>query len=280
MRKWLLGSILTGMVVLALWGIIRAQTTARQAEAAKAKTAAPTPDLSGVWHSKGGPASFGSIAKELPLQPWAQARCKVIGCGQGVNSANEPSGDVYDLTADPSVMKCAPEGFPRALFGDQNKSRFEIFQIPDRVFMRFERYNSLRQIWADGRGHPEEPDAPWMGHSIGKWDGNTFVVDTVGFNDKTWLDDAGYPHTEALHVVERIQRTSPSTLQIDLTFEDPGAYTEPFSGRLLYELSPGEEIPEVITCEDRILADNPEDAWPFFIGPYPKPPVPPVGSTQ
>ena len=92
-----------------------------------------------------------------------------------------------------------------------------------------------------------------MGHSIGKWDGDTLVVDTVGLNDKTWLDGLGHPHSDALHLVERIRRVDHATLQFDLTFDDPKAYTKPWMGKQVFKLRPGWEIPEHIICEDHLL---------------------------
>jgi hypothetical protein len=147
----------------------------------------------------------------------------------------------------------------------------EIIQVPGRVLMRWESRDALRQIWTDGRKHPEDPYL-WMGHSIGRWDGNTLVVDTIGLNEHTWLDEAGHPHSDALHVVERIRRIDAKTMEVEVTFEDPKTFTAPFKGTLTYELSPpGTELQEYIVCEDRILSDRPEDAWPYFVGDYPEP---------
>jgi hypothetical protein len=90
-----------------------------------------------------------------------------------------------------------------------------------------------------------------MGDSIGKWEGDTLVVDTVGFNDKTWLDNDGHPHSEDLHVVERIRRASHDTLTFDITIDDPKAYTKSWSGHMIFELKPGWNLGEMV-CEDNI----------------------------
>ena len=268
MRRCLPVSIFL-MVVLSRWGMA----------AAMAQTApSTTPDISGVWGLKAGPALPGTrggitifnIRTRSLLQPWAEEKCKVIGCGQGVNVAGVPTGRQYDETAEPVFSRCAPKGFPRSLLGGP----FEIIQTPGRVLMLWEHRDSLRQIWMDGRKHPEDPYL-WMGHSIGRWDGDTLVVDTVGFNDHTWLDDAGHPHSDALHVVERIRRTNQNTLQIDLVFEDPKTFTEPFRERLEYQLRPGAQLEENVVCEDRIVSDDPRDVFPFFVGEYPEPKAPP-----
>ncbi len=105
-----------------------------------------------------------------------------------------------------------------------------------------------------------------MGDSIGKWDGDTLVVDTIGMNDHTWLDLSGHPHSEALHVVERIRRVDQNTLQDDFTFEDPPAYKKTLTGKVVYEFRPKGYVLEDILCEDRILADDPRDAFPFTNG--------------
>jgi hypothetical protein len=237
-----------------------------------------TPDLSGVWSLKEGPKIPGtrqelqngstvfSLAEtKLPLQSWALDKCKAIGCGKDVNAFGWPTGEAADQTKDPWIMKCAPLGFPRVMLG-----AFELFQANGRVLMRFQQDGSVRDIWMDGRKHPEDAYGLWMGHSTGKWESDTLVVDTVGIIDTTWVDAFGTPHSDELHVVERFRRTSPTTMQLDINLEDPKAFTAPIVGKLILEARPGRELQPVLTCEDRILADNPADAWPFFVGEYPK----------
>ena len=109
--------------------------------------------------------------------------------------------------------------------------------------------NQLRQIHLD-RGHPKAFDSlTYNGDSIGKWEGDTLVVDTTGFNDITWLDHVGLPHTEALHVIERINRVDHDTLKDDFTIEDPKAYTKPWIAQQIYKLKPGWEIAEYV-CDN------------------------------
>lgn len=282
MRKGLGVSSFAMLVVLAVWG----------APAAQAQTAPPpNQNLSGIWAKKQaasppwGPNTNRQFATEVQLQPWAQEYCRKVGCGRGVNSAGQPGGGAYFVVEDPAfnISRCAPYGFPRTLIGG---GFMEIFQIPTRVFMRFQTNNEFREIWTNGQGHPEDLDPTWTGHSIGRWDGDTLVADTIGFyggdGGKTkWLDPAGTPHSEELHVVERIRRTSPNTLQIDLTFEDPKAFTATFTGRVIYELRPDEVIFEYIRCENRIFSDDKKEIWPLIFGDeYPKPLHPPAGTTR
>ncbi len=113
----------------------------------------------------------------------------------------------------------------------------------------------------DGREHPENWPFGWMGHSIGRWDGDTLVVDTVGLNDRTWLDRAGTPHSDQLHVVERFRRVNPDTLEIEFLFDDPKAFTKPWGAKIVYR--PDQEILEHVICEEHLQMDKYREAhWP------------------
>ena len=234
MRNRFLGPILAAVVVLAVSAVVLAQ----RSETGGAASAPSTPDLSGVWMQR---AAGDTFTKEVPpLQPWAAERTR----------ANIEAGYMED-----PEWSCFPSGMPRIFV---HQYPFEILQLPGRVIMLFEYDHFVRQIWMDGREHPreEELDHTWMGHSIGSWDGETLVVDSVGFNDKTWLDNAGHPHTEALRVVERIRRVEHDTLQIDFTIDDPKAYTRPWSGQRVFRFRPGWEIAEQV-CVDTFLWEEP-----------------------
>jgi hypothetical protein len=105
----------------------------------------------------------------------------------------------------------------------------------------------------DGRKHPIDPDPTWYGHSIGRFAGNTLVVDTVGFNDRFWFDFKGHPHTERLHIVERYTRKDDTTLVNQITIDDPGAYSRPFTVTFTAELAPpGDELMEYICAENNL----------------------------
>ena len=280
MRKWVVCSMVSALAVLAVWGVPGAQAQT---------VPPPNRDLTGVWNKKQAaspswaPNTNRTFASEIPLQQWAQDHCREVGCGRGVNSAGQPVGDAYFQGKDPALIRCAPYGFPRIMI---DADHFEIFQIPNRIFMRFYRNNEQRQIWMDGRGHPKDVELTWKGHSIGRWDGDTLVVDTVGIlsgeNGKVkWLDAAGHPHSDDLHVTERIRRVNQNTMQIDFVFEDPKTFTAPIRSRVIYGLLPNEEIVEYIQCEDRIFADKETEAWPFVTKDYDyKPQFPPAGTQR
>jgi hypothetical protein len=146
-------------------------------------------------------------------------------------------------------MQCAPPGVLRVYL--IRGEPMEIANIPGRVLMMFEYDHFVRQIFTDGREHPKDLSPSWMGDAIGKWEGDTLVVDTIGFNDKTWLDNDGLPHSEDLHLVERIRRPDHDTLTIDTTIEDPKAFTKSWNAHAIYELKPTWNLGEVV-CEDNI----------------------------
>jgi hypothetical protein len=163
------------------------------------------------------------------MAPWAEEKFK----------KNNPE------TNDPN-LGCLPEGVPRIIFVPLP---MEIFQVPTRVIMLREALQPVRQIYMN-RQHPKDLDPTYGGDSIGRWEGDTLVVDTIGVSDKTWLDMAGLPHTEAMHVVERIRRVDHDTLEDDVTIEDPQAYTKPITARQVYRLKPGWEIRELVCDEN------------------------------
>ena len=282
-RKHLLRAFSVAGVMAMVWCVSTAQ----------AQTGSYNPqDLSGTWRLRRAvgppwaPDKNTQFASEMPLQPWAQEHCRRVGCGRGVDSAGTPWGTPYLQAEDPALIRCAPRGFPRILL---NGGITEIIQVPNRMFMRFYMNGEMREIWMDGREHPEDAQRPWTGHSTGRWDGNTLVVDTVGLiggqdGQFKWLDHAGTPHSDDLHVVERIQRTDAGTLEFNLLFDDPRTFTAPIRGRVTYgrvsdpeELSYSGPSVEYTQCEDRIYADRENEAWPFFSGDYPAPAHPPAG---
>jgi hypothetical protein len=189
------------------------------------------PDLSGIWNG-GGPV--GDLAQGLakgetiPLLPEAEALMK------SRNSSDDPEAN------------CLPTGVPRIA-----PYPWRIVQTDTHVFFLFEgNIHTYRQIFIDGRKHKADPDPSWFGDSIGKWDGDTLVVDTIGYNDKFWFDFRGHPHTEKLHTIERYTRTDLGTLVNEVTIDDPGAYSKPFTLKFTAQMRPGEELMEYICQEN------------------------------
>ncbi len=243
MRNRLMGSLAV-MAALAITPVILAQTAAQWGAA---KT---MPDLSGVWNlvPEQGGAGSRFILEDPPLQPWAMEIYKRHRAGRA------PSEQGLD-SLDPLTW-CFPPGPTRIMLDYP----FEIIQVPNKLVMLFEVSNGVRQIYMDGREHPESWPFGWMGHSIGKWEKDTLVVDTVGLNDKTWFDAGGAPHSDALHVVERFRRVDHDTLEVEFTFEDRKAFTKPWGAKKTYRLRPNQELLERITCEDHLQIGDSE-AW-------------------
>jgi hypothetical protein len=188
-------------------------------------------DLSGVWQG-GGPV--GNIADGLAKREALPIRPEYQTIMDSRNAKDDPEAN------------CLPTGVPR-----RDPYPWRILQTPALTFMLFEgNIHSYRQIFMDGRTHPADLDPTWYGHSVGQWEGDTLVVDSVGFNDKFWFDFRGTPHTEKLHTIERYTRTNMGTLVIETTIDDLGAYTKPFRVSFTARLRPGEELMEYICNEN------------------------------
>lgn len=187
-----------------------------------------------MWMERRNEITFS--AQEPPLRPWAKAKFLSAKPGYGPRATPD--------SQDP-ILSCLPPGVPRIML---IPFPMQIVQIPGEVIMLFEYDHYARHIRMDERQHAKGLSLTWMGDSIGRWEGDTLVVDTVDLNDKTWLDQVGHPHSDALHVVERIRRIDYDTLQDDLTIDDPRAYSRPWTGRQVYQLKPSWHLLEYI-CE-------------------------------
>jgi hypothetical protein len=208
------------------------------------RKAAPAGDLTGVWYpSSVNTFNFtwtdaqGQRLNILPLTPWGEEKLK----------GNHPIGGEYTaLTSNDPNFSCLPPGVPNVY---THAYPVEILQVQGRAIMFFEYGHFVRQIFTDGREHVKDANPTWMGDSTGRWEGDSLVVDSTGFNDKTWLDVSGHPHSEVLHVVERMRRADHDTLTIDITIDDSQAYTKPLKTQRKYILKPDWNIMEYI-CED------------------------------
>jgi hypothetical protein len=187
------------------------------------------PDLSGIWHTPSDKylRNLAADGVEAPFQPGAAALFRQRQNNEG---KEKRSG------------RCLPQGVPGAML--VRDYPWKIVQTPGVILILFDESIHYRQIFTDGRGFPEDPTPTWFGYSIGKWEGDTLVVDTRGFNDETWLDEGGHPHSEALHVTERLRRRTIGTMDIEITIDDPKAYTKPWSATVRFELLPDTELTE------------------------------------
>jgi len=237
MRRLAVAQITT-LVLLAASAFAQAPPTAsRQAPAGPPK---PAPrladgriDFSGLWR----PADIFLIedislglkpGETVPLNAWAQDVMKTH------LSKNDPEAN------------CLPMGVPR-----QAPYPWKFAEVPGYIYMLFEgNIHSFRQVFMDGRAHPADPNPTWYGHSTGRWDKDTLVIDTVGFNDKFWFDMAGHPHTTQLHVIERYHRRDFGNLDIGITIEDSGTYTKPWTIQRVSTLETGIEMSEYVCNEN------------------------------
>ena len=178
------------------------------------RTADGKPDLSGAWEPNAFQQNlniaYGGVV--VPFQPWAemvyQQRRETFG-------KDDPEGH------------CMPPGVPRS---ETTPYPFRIVQTRDRLFIIYEGgAHVCREVFLDGRAHDKDVEQTWLGDSVGRWEGDTLVIDVVGFNDKSWLDAAGHPHTDALHVVQRYRRIDLGHMEIQHTIDDPKAYTKPWT---------------------------------------------------
>jgi len=246
------------MMKMACWFIIVglpvcvfAQNTAGGKNASPDKLrrdASGKPDLSGIWQGigvslfgetgevrpgEGRASTWGPSPGPPPYQDWAVSKVKALAS---------------DDRKDPSVQ-CKMAGTPRIT---GIPVPFEIAQTPKKTYILYESNHIFRIIPTGGRPHPspDELDPTYMGDSIGRWDGDTFVVDVTGFNDKTWLPGPGHFHSDALHVVERYTLQPNDTILYEATMEDPKIFTKPWQYRLILRHPPRDERIMEAECQE------------------------------
>jgi hypothetical protein len=217
------------------------------------------PDLSGVWQVEPTPADemtrlFGGVGDLSALGDSPSAFSKYL-----VNILADFKPDDAPLRPEfadllrqrrgkeTPLLYCLPIGVPE---DDLLPGPFKIIQTPELILIRNEYENTLRQIYTDGRKPPADPDPLWLGYSVGRWEADTLVIDTVGFNDKGWLDGIGHPQSEALHVTERFHRRDFGHMDVQVTIDDPKVYTKPFSVKFTELLLPDSDILEYFCAEN------------------------------
>lgn len=170
--------------------------------------------------------------EESPLRPEAAEQYRRLSENRGRTSP---------------TINCLPPGLSEV---DLGPFPYKIVQTPGLIVVLYEAFGGHRQIYLDGRKPPADPEPLWLGYSAGKWDGDTLAVDTVGFNDKSWLDAFGHPHSEDLHLVERLHRRDFGHLDVQLTIEDPKAYAKPFTIKFTDLLVSDSDIGENFCAEN------------------------------
>ena len=207
------------------------------------RTADGKPDLTGVWRGAGPIYRF-NIAQDLKdedIQPWAQALFLQR---------------VRDSRKDSPLAKCLPVSVPFHNFFNLTR----IVQTPTLTLIMYESPNSPhRTVFTDGRDLPKDPSPTWLGYSIGRWEGDTFVVTTAGFNDQGWLDSAGHPQTESLRLTERLHRRDFGHMDFEMTIDDPKVFSRPFTMKATRLLAPDTDLLEDV-CENEIDARHMSNA--------------------
>ena len=184
----------------------------------------------------------------MELTKWGRDKFNWNRSPEAANNPGVYRGQHARVDQDP-VYHCYPAGLvrlgpPRDMFslGSGRRGVIEIIQTTGKVIILFQFQHEVRQIYTDGREHPKNLELTWNGHSIGRWDGDTLVVDTIGIRDESWLDTGGHEHSTQLHVVERFRRVDADTLEIERTLTDPIALAKPFTVRVVLQFSPDKDL--------------------------------------
>lgn len=190
------------------------------------------PDLSGLWRINGIAHLFNVLGNQpVEMLPWAR---------------DTYTSRSHRFGQDSPESNCLPPGPTAGLFG---MAPVKFVQTKNLLVLIYEDAPT-RQVFLDGRPLPKDPNPTWMGYSVGRWDGDTLVVDTSGYNDRTWLDLSGHPHTEALRVTERFRRLDTGRMQLSMTFDDPKTYTRPWTISMDVQLAPDTELIEFVCNEN------------------------------
>lgn len=229
----------------------RCQSPKERAEARKQAEGRPLNprDLSGIWGNNG-------MELNIVVPPFT-AKGKAL---YDATRAEETADGLAISNSKDGMLICDPLGYPRWFAYNYG---FQFVVLPDRVLQFFELGHTWRDIWTDGRALPGDPPQPrWLGYAVGRWEGDTFVVESNGYDDRSWLQEDrrdrrwGFPHSDQLRIVERYRRTTFGTLEASLTIIDPEIFTKPWTTSGTIQLSPGTELWEYLCVPSESEAFN------------------------
>jgi hypothetical protein len=221
----LLGATLTLVPSLAMRAQSRPSTKPAAAKAAPAPPA-PRRDISGIW----GPEDIMEGIAPRGVKSHAPFTDFGANLANNVNKPGDGPRKASITAVNDPLDSCDPAGFPRDLLFELRP--FQAVQTPGRMLMAYQYQQVWRVIWTDGRALPKDPDPRWYGYSVGKWvDDYTFVVETVGTDERTWLDNAGDPHSGEMRVEERYHRLDHDTVELTVKIDDPKIYSAPWLAR-------------------------------------------------
>ena len=219
------------------------QTTGSSSAAKAAPASGPIPrlangkpDLNGVWQRPYVPDMTRSTPDGTQKGPGKMP----------YTAEYEAKWKAYDAAEFDYTGHCLPQGLTRSM---NSPFPIQIVQTPKVTAILYEAWNVFEIVPTDGTQHPKDPDPTWIGNQVGHWDGDTLVVDTIGFNDKTNMDTVGHPHSDAMHTVERFSMTDPTHIAYEITIEDNKAFTEPWKNSRIFTLRPDWHIMEY-SCEE------------------------------
>jgi hypothetical protein len=216
------------------------------------------PDLSGLWQTEGAPrevlekfiaAATNGAGDEAPSLYFLNI---MSDFKPGEEPLKPAAAEAFQkqaphfIDASP-IAHCLPTGMPMV---ETAPAPYKIVQTRGVTMMLYERDTTYRQVYTDGRRLPEDPQPTWLGYSVGHWEGETFVVDSIGYNDRGWLDARGHSHTESMHLTERFHRADFGHMALQLTVDDPETYTRPFTIHLKQRLLPDTDLLESYCSEN------------------------------
>ena len=215
------------------------------------------PDLSGVWQAEGSPipdlmrllpGAANGLGEDIPSKYFISVLADFNPGTEPLRSTvSRPPDAIRNFRNDDPGFKCLPRGMPLL---DLQPAPFKIVQTPRVLMMLYETDTTFRQIFTDGRTLPQDRQPTWMGYSVGHWEGESLIVDTVGLNDRGWLDASGHTHTDSLRINERFTRRDFGHIDVRMTLDDPKTFTRPITFQFRLGLLPDTDLIENYCSEN------------------------------